>query len=228
MRHGTETADTIQADPPSPGRLALYSTSCSTRRPTLLDRRLRISQELLQEVGSTQEARGALMRERHAYLKVPDPTVDEVKLSSRDMDEIPRPYGRPATARRSRPSRCIVGRSGRLGIPSIVRVRPRIAVLVRGSLGTAILVHVAERRELYYRLPEPEDSGHGLDPNDAQAITIPLHRFYSISDRKRIDKHLYWSVEYEASRIGIVVGFGRYGITVATDCSTSIRWEQSL
>ena len=100
--------------------------------------------------------------------------------------------------------------------------------IIESELPTAKQIAKELKRRLYTNSTEPEDYGSGIDPSEAKAITIPSHHFHSIAGRKRIDKHLYWSVEYEASKIGIVVGFGVHAILIGTDASFYTRWEQPL
>ena len=66
---------------------------------------------------------------------------------------------------------------------------------------------------LYHRTGEPDSTDEGV----GRVFTLSYDQLYSLSKRQKFTKAFYANVEWYAWNIGIIVGFGEYGITVATD-----------
>ena len=80
-------------------------------------------------------------------------------------------------------------------------------------MGEPSLKQIAEklRHELHMGGVYPDETGYG------GAVTISCEKFYNICDRKQLRKRLYTEVELEASRLGLIVAFGRNAMVVASD-----------
>lgn len=80
-------------------------------------------------------------------------------------------------------------------------------------------------KKLKHRLYDGDmnyDEEPGREP---RAISITYDEFHKICKRERIAKHMYWRIEFEGGEIGIIVGFGWYGVIVATDREYYMRWQ---
>ena len=69
------------------------------------------------------------------------------------------------------------------------------------------------KRRLYHGTGEPDPNDEGV----GRVFTLSYDQLYSLSKRRKFSKAFYVNVELCAWEIGIIVGFGEYGITVATD-----------
>ena len=69
------------------------------------------------------------------------------------------------------------------------------------------------KRRLYLESGEPDASDEG----QGAFLTLSYDQLYSLSGYHALHKRFYTDVEWYAGEIGIIIGFGYYGIIVATD-----------
>ena len=93
-------------------------------------------------------------------------------------------------------------------------------------IGSDLPTHEQIAKRLKHRLYDGDMYYDEVPDAEPRAISITYEEFCKkICERERIAKHLYSHIEFEGGEIGIIVGFGWYGVVVATDRKYYMRWQ---